>query len=127
MRIFKTRLFSRWAKDEGMTDEALREAVDEVAAGLVDANLSGHVYNKRIGLNGRGKRGGVRTLIAFRIEDKAFFLYGFAKNERENISSKELKALRLLAGQFLGYSDAALKKAVKAGELIEVTSDEQAT
>jgi hypothetical protein len=102
MRIFKTRLFSRWAKDEGMTDEALREALDEVAAGLVDANLGGHVYKKRIGLNGRGKRGGVRTLIAFRIEDKAFFLYGFAKNERENISSKELKALRLLAGAVPG-------------------------
>jgi hypothetical protein len=36
-------------------------------------------------------------------------------------------SLRLLVGQFLGYSDAALKKTVKAGELIEVTSDEQAT
>lgn len=127
MRIFKTKLFSRWAEDEGMTDEALREAVGEVVAGMVDANLGGHVYKKRIGLNGRGKRGGVRTLIAFRIDDKAFFLYGFAKNERDNISGKELKALRLLAGQYLGYSDVALKKAVKAGELIEVTNDEQDT
>jgi len=124
MRIFKTRLFNRWAAEEGMTDEALREAVDELAAGLVDANLGGHVYKKRVGLNGRGKRGGVRTLIAFRLEDKAFFLYGFAKNERDNIDIKELKALRLLASQLLGYNDTALNQAIKIGELIEVMSDE---
>ena len=124
MRIFKTRLFNRWAADEGMTDEALREAVDELAAGLVDANLGGHVYKKRVGLNGRGKRGGVRTLIAFRLEDKAFFLYGFAKNESDNISDKELKALRLLAGELLGYNPSALNQAIRAGELIEVMNDE---
>lgn len=124
MRIFKTRLFSRWAEKEGMTDTALSEAVEELTGGLVDADLGGHVYKKRVGLNGRGKRGGVRTLIAFRLEDNAFFLYGFAKNERANISTKELKALRLLAGELLGYTDKALNKAIRAGELIEVMSDE---
>jgi hypothetical protein len=107
-----------------MTDAALRESVDEVVAGLVDANLVGHVYKKRVGLNGRGKRGGVRTLIAFRLEDKAFFLYGFAKNERDNINDKELKALRLLAGKLLGYNPSALNQAIRAGELVEVMSDE---
>lgn len=124
MRVFKTRLFSRWADKEGMTDAALRQAVEELADGLVDADLGGHVYKKRVGLHGRGKRGGVRTLIAFRLEEKAFFLYGFAKNARENIDTKELKALRLLAGQLLGYDHAALIQAIRAGELIEVTTDD---
>lgn len=125
MRIFKTRLFNRWAEKEGLADVALQTAVEELGNGLVDADLGGHVYKKRVGLAGRGKRGGVRTLIAFRIEDKAFFLYGFAKNARANISDKELKALRLLAGELLGYTDMALIKALKAGELIEVMNDDE--
>ncbi len=124
MRVFKTRLFGRWADKEGIADEALSQAVGELAGGLVDADLGGHVYKKRVGLHGRGKRGGVRTLIAFRLEERTFFLLGFAKNERENINTKELKALRLLAGQLLSYSDTALNKAIRAGELIEVMSDE---
>ena len=125
MRIFKTRLFSRWAEKEGLTDEALHTAVGELEDGLVDADLGGHVYKKRVRLPGRGKRGGARTLIAFRLEHKAFFLYGFAKNARANISDKELKALRLLAAELLGYTDVALAKAVRAGELIEVVNDEE--
>ncbi len=106
-------------------DKVLRTAVEELKNGLLDADLGGHVYKKRVGLGGRGKRGGVRTLIAFRIEKKAFFLYGFAKNSRADVSSKELKALRLLAGELLSYTDTALTKAVKAGELIEVISDDE--
>lgn len=125
MRIFKVRLFVRWAAKEGLRDEALRTVIDELECGLVDADLGGHVYKKRVSLAGRGKRGGVRTLIAFRIKEKAFFLYGFSKNARSNITGKELKALRCLAGELLGYTDAALTKAVKAGELIEVVNDDE--
>lgn len=125
MRIFKTKLFSRWAGKEGLKDEALRTAVGELENGLVDADLGGYVYKKRVGLPGRGKRGGVRTLIAFHIEEKAFFLFGFAKNARANISDKELKALRLLASELLSYTDVALTKAVKAGELIKVMNDDE--
>ena len=125
MQIFKTKLFSRWAEKEGLTDEALQAAVEELENGLVDADLGGHVYKKRVSLAGRGKRGGARTLIAFRIGEKAFFLYGFAKNVRSNISDKDLKALRLLAGVLLNYTDAALTKAVKAGELIEVVNNDE--
>jgi hypothetical protein len=91
----------------------------------VDADLGGHVYKKRVSLAGRGKRGGARTLIDFRIGEKAFFLYGFVKNVRSNISDKDLKALRLLAGVLLDYADAALTKAVKAGELIEVVNNDE--
>ncbi len=69
----------------------------------------------------RGKRGGARTLIAFRQGEKAFFMYGYPKNERANIDSDELKALRFLAKELLGYSPQGLVKAIRAGELIEVT------
>ena len=75
---------------------------------------------KRIGVGGRGKSGGIRTVVAFKVSDKAFFLYGFAKNQRDNIDEKELKALKLLASHLLEYDQKALDKALKAQELVEV-------
>ena len=57
-----------------------------MARGLIDARLSRQVVKKRVPLPGRGKRGGARTLVAFRQDDNAFFIFGFAKNERTNVS-----------------------------------------
>jgi hypothetical protein len=125
MNIYKTKWFHRWAAKEGLVDASLGTAAVELEQGLADA-LGGYVYKKRIGLAGRGKRGGVRALVAFRQGERAFFMYGYPKNERANISSDELKALRLLAKVLLGYNEQDLAKAVKAGELIEINDDGKA-
>ena len=123
MRLFTTRLFDKWAAKEGVTDAVLRVAVAEMAQGLVEADLGGHVYKKRVGLPGRGKRGGARTLLAFRIGDRAVFLYGYAKNERDNIDAQELKALKRLAAEVLGWTVVQLDVALAQGKLIEVAND----
>jgi hypothetical protein len=47
MRIFKTRTFDRSMKRSGVTDRALWAAVLEMAGGLIDADLGGHVVKKR--------------------------------------------------------------------------------
>ena len=107
------------AGQEGLTDSVLRKTVDELTQGVGDA-LGGGVYKKRVALSGRGKRGGARTLLAFKKDGNAFFIYGFAKNQQANIKDNELKALKLLARKFLGYDKKTLGKAVKTGELIEV-------
>ncbi len=80
MRIFTTRAFSRLDVAGELSDTDLILAVDEMNDGLWDANLGGQVYKKRVALAGRGKSGGARTLVAFKSHDKAFFMYGFAKN-----------------------------------------------
>jgi hypothetical protein len=123
MRFFKNKWFQKWAAKEGLDDEVLRAAVEEMENGLIDAELGGHVIKKRVALPGCGKRGGTRTLVVYQQANKAFFVYGFAKSERANISDKELKALKLLASQLLGYTNPALVKAIEAGELIEVIND----
>ncbi len=120
MQAFKTKAFARWADGEGLGDEALVAAVAEMQQGLIDARLGGQVVKKRVALPGRGKRGSTRTLVAFRQGDKAFFVYGFAKNQRGNINDKELRALKLLAKELLNYPVASLARAMKAGELIEI-------
>lgn len=120
MSIFKTMDFAEWARDEGLPDEALYTAAQEMEQGLINANLGGNVYKKRVPIRGRGKSGGLRTIVAFKKDDKAFFIYGFAKNKRDNIKGTELKALKLLAKELFGYTGRALEKAIEAGQLIEV-------
>ncbi len=124
MQVYKSKWFSKWADKEDLTDRDLSAAVEEMANGLIDADLGGHVMKKRVALQGQGKSGGARTLLAFKLADKAFFMYGFAKNQRENISAKELKVLKVMAKQVLGYTSAQLSAAVSAGEFIEVKRDE---
>ncbi len=120
MQAFKTRMFAKWASREGLGDNALASAVAEMEQGLIDATLGGQLVKKRVALPGRGKRGSTRTLVAFKRGEKAFFIYGFAKNERANISDKELQALRLLAKNLLSYPASVLAKTAQAGELTEI-------
>lgn len=51
--VFWTRTFTRWMRKAGLTDDALCEAVSEMAEGLVDADLGGHVVKKRVPYPGR--------------------------------------------------------------------------
>ncbi|ODN41146.1 type II toxin-antitoxin system RelE/ParE family toxin [Piscirickettsia litoralis] len=120
MRIFKTKFFSKWAKKEALTDKDLSAAVVEIEQGLIDANLGGDVYKKRVSIQGKGKRGGARTVLAYKVENKAFFLFGYAKSVKANISSDELKIAKKLASEMLGSTESELKKLLKAGALIEV-------
>ena len=124
MRVFKTLAFHRWASKEKLSDTGLWNAVQEIEQGLIDADLGGHVFKKRVALPGRGKSGSTRTLLAYKKDDRIFFMYGFVKNQRANIKPDELKVLKLLAGHLLGFNNKALDRAIKAGELIEVKSDE---
>ena len=124
MRIFKIREFSKWAAQEGVVDNVLRQVVAEMERGLVGANLGGQVFKKRVALGGRGKRTGVRSLLAYRMGSKALFIYGFAKNVKDNVSPRELKALKAHSELYLNYNDGQLNQAIDSGVLIEVTGDE---
>jgi hypothetical protein len=122
-RIFKTRTFARWMSKADVTDAALTKAINEMEQGLIDAELGGCLFKKRVALLGQGKRGGARTIVASKVNDRWFFLYGFLKNERDNINSIELKALQAVAKELLELSDSQIKKALTAHEITEVQND----
>ena len=122
-RVFKTRHFNRWMRKTELSDRALCAAVDEMAQGLIDADLGGGVAKKRIGLAGRGKRGGARTLVATNRGNRWFFVYGFEKNDRANIADDELEALQDIASQLLARSGQQLNEAVQDGSLQEKCND----
>jgi hypothetical protein len=118
--VFRTRSFSRWMKKGGLTDTVLWEAVLEMRHGLVDADLGGGVVKKRVPLPGRGKRGGARALVATCWRGRWVFLFGFGKNDRDNIEGVELVALQLLSAKLLAYDDNQIAQALACGELMEV-------
>jgi hypothetical protein len=125
MRIFRTRTFTRWMRKSGVKDSDLTAAVGEMIAGLIDADLGGHVIKKRVSLPGRGKRVGARTLVATNKEDRWYFVFGFAKNERANIDQNELRALQELASDLLAQNDRAIADSLTAGEILEISHDQQ--
>jgi len=124
MRVFKTRWFSKWAKKAKLADDALWKTAKEMDGGLLETDLGGHVYKKRVALPGRGKRGGSRIIIAYQLERMAFYMYGFAKNQRTNIDDNELKMFKAVAKELLAHEDDMLDHLVKVEELIEVLGDE---
>lgn len=120
MKIFKHRHFHQWVKSENLTDGDLKQVIDEIALGLHDGNLGSGLYKKRIPKPGRGKRGSYRTLLAFKEEERAFFVYGYAKNVKANISPVELAIYRDLSKTLLGADEKMLENMIKTGSVIEV-------
>lgn len=120
MRVFKTKYFHKWAKKALLSEKALMITAEELERGLFDANLGGNLYKKRIPLLNKGKRGGFRTLIAYNKGERSIFLYGFEKNEKDNIDSSEEEALKKLAKKLLLMPQKEIDFAVDNYELIEV-------
>src|SRR5579871_3288190 len=122
MRIFKTRTLAKFIRQHSIGDASLVEAIERAKRGLIDADLGGRIIKQRVARPGQGKRGGFRLLIGFG-SHRSVFLFGFAKNERENIDDDELTTLREIAGSFLMASDETIEQALNDGTLIEVKND----
>ena len=106
----KTKNFARFARREGIEDDALCEAISRAERGLVDADLGGGVVKQRIPRPGQGRFGGFRTIVLYRTEDRAVFVDGFAKSDQDNIDDDDLERFQ---------------KLVDAGAWIEVECDDK--
>ena len=124
MKIFKTAWFTRFAHKEAIPDTSLQHAVSLLESGQFDADLGGGVYKQRLARPGEGKSGGYRALICFRQGTRSFFMYGFPKSGRANITQKEKDDLKKLAKTLFAMSDEQLEQSIKAGTLQEVSKGE---
>jgi hypothetical protein len=59
-------------------------------------------------------------VIAYRLGDRAFFLFGFAKNEKDNISAADKQALADYGALLLGLDACGLQSAIECEELTEI-------
>ena len=124
MRVYKTKPFARFQRRERISDETLCTAVSDAEAGLIEADLAGGLIKQRVARPGAGKRGGYRTVIAYRKGMRAFFLFGFAKSARANINDDELAALKRQAAGLLAAGEQALNAMISGEGLTEVDCGE---
>ena len=115
----------RWMRKTALTDATLAQAAAEMRQGLVDAELGGNLFKKRVALPHRGKRGSVRTIIATDIRTRWIFVYGFEKNERDNISRQELELLQRYAKALLACDDATINMLIECSDLGEICHEEE--
>lgn len=125
MRLFKLKAFARFQRRERIADKMLSKAVRGAEGGLVDADLGGGLIKQRVARPGQGKRGGFRTIVAYRRGSRAVFLFGFAKSERESLDDDELVHWQRVGRAYLGLDEEGLEAAITAEELMEVDYDEE--
>ena len=120
MRIFRNQWITRFAKKHKISDSELIEAVERANKGVIDADLRGGVIKQRIARQGQGRSGGYRSLIFFRSGERAFFMTAFAKNDRENITNKELTELKKAAAVILAMTEIDIEQAKSNGTFTEI-------
>jgi hypothetical protein len=125
LSVYKTKAFARFARKARIGDDDLRIAANFANSGLIDADLGGGVIKQRIPRSGEGKSGGSRSIILFRKDDRAVYVYGFEKKDKSNIDRRELEALRELAQVVLGYTNSELDQQVRNGALIHIPEMEE--
>ncbi|HBU5234904.1 TPA: type II toxin-antitoxin system RelE/ParE family toxin [Escherichia coli] len=123
MRIFKNAWFERFARKHRISDKSLRKIVEQADKGIISANLGSGVIKQRLARSGDGKSGGYRTIIFYRVAEKAFFIYAYAKNERENITAIEENAFRKAAPHVLNLTDEQLAQLIQQGQFTEVPNE----
>ena len=124
MKIYKNAWFIRFARTQNISADALREAVRRAESGQIDADLGGGLIKQRVARMGQGKSRGYRTIMLYRAGEKAFFVYGFSKSERENIREDEEAQFKKMARYVLGLSDQQLNELIARGKLEVIESDE---
>jgi hypothetical protein len=123
LRVFKNAWFERFARKEKISAEALWEAVERAEQGQIDADLGGGVIKQRIARPGGGKSKGYRSIVLYRKDDKAFFVFGFPKSEQDNIREDEEVQFKKMAKQVLALTDEQLQLLIAKGQFEEVVKD----
>ena len=125
MQIFKNKWFSKFAREEGILDKELCEAVRDANRGLIDVDYGGGVIKQRIARPHEGKSGGFRSIILYRQDEKAVFVFGFPKKDKDNIKIDEVRWFKKMAKSTFALSEDQLAKLIKAGDFRPVKYHEQ--
>jgi hypothetical protein len=123
VRIFKTKWFSRFARQADIDDAKLVETIRNIENGLIDADYGGGLIKQRIARDGEGKSGGFRSIIAFKSETRSIFVFAFSKSEKENLTKIEVREYKKAAAIYFKMTEAEMTLAIEKTELKEVESD----
>ena len=120
MLKLKTKWFHKWAKKNSISDNVLLKAIDSLINNLSVADLGGGLYKVRTPAIGKGKSGGFRTLVAYKEMDKAIFVFGFSKAEKDNLDEDELRSFKKLAKDLLQISTKEYLSLIELGHFFNL-------
>ncbi len=124
MKRISTRWFKKWSKTVNLTNRDLLEAIENLEDGLSTANLGSHLFKVRVKREHSGKSSGFRTIIVYKENDRAIFLYGFGKNEKQNIGKAELLYFKKLGNDLLALNSEQLEQSMKQKILFDLENIE---
>jgi len=116
----KTKWFNKWAKKNSISDNMLLKTLDTLINNLNVVNLGGGLYKVRTPRIGQGKSGGYRTLVVYKEMDKAIFVFGFSKTERDNLDEEELKKFKKLAKDLLQINRKEYSRQIESGNFFNL-------
>ncbi len=119
-RVFTIPAFDRFARKARIGDERLIDAVDRADRQLIYADLGEELIKQAVGRPNKAAINGFRTMIGFRPEFRAFFLYGFPKNDADNITQNALKGFRKVTADFMTLTDDQVEILLASKDLREI-------
>jgi len=116
----KTKWFHKWAEKQTVTDQLLLDTIENVHNNLGSTNLGSGLFKVRTPKEGKGKSGGYRTFLVYKESEIALFVYGFAKNEKDNLAKNEVKYFRKLSKDLLAINMSEYRRLVSLGSFIKI-------
>ena len=120
MKKLSIKWFKKWSKKANLTNQDLLEALKNLEDGLSTTDIGSHLFKVRVKREHSGKSSGFRTIIVYQENDKAIFLYGFGKNEKQNIDKTELQYFKKLGNDLLALNSKQLKQFVEQEILFDL-------
>ena len=77
MKILITKHFSKWAKKNLLSHDILKKAALEIFEGNIGSSLGHHLFKKRIGIQGQGKRSAARAIVFYQVNNKLIYVHGY--------------------------------------------------
>ena len=124
MEKLTTKWFKKWAKKSKLKDKDLLETIDNLKDGLSTADLGSNLFKVRVKRENSGKSSGFRTIVVYKENERVVFLYGFGKNEKENITKTELLYFKKLGSDFLALSPNEIKQLIENMSLFNIEVEE---
>lgn len=120
MLKLKSRWFNKWAKKNAISDSLLLKTIEDLSKNLGTVSLGSGLYKIRTPKSHRGKSSSHRTIVVYKKSDKAIFIYGFAKSEKDNLSTKELSYFKKLAKNLLSIKKEKYTTMIQNGDFISI-------
>ena len=124
MKKLSTKWFKKWSKKVKLTNDDLLVAISDLEGGLSTTDLGSHLFKVRVKREHSGKSSGFRTIIVYQEDEKAIFLYGFGKNEKENIDKTELQYFKKLGNDLLALDSEELEESIGQKILFDLEEEE---